>query len=74
MNDVARGGEALTRASVIQQKAHEPVRFELTEPTRMAVAAWLAQAGLSSGSYLFPSRQHASLHLSVRQYARIVKR
>jgi len=74
VSDVARGGEVLTRASVIQQKTHEPVRFELTEPTRMAVAAWIAQAGLSSGSYLFPSRQHASLHLSVRQYARIVKR
>jgi len=74
VNDVARGGEVLTRASVVQQKTGEPVRFELTEPTRVAVAAWIAKAGLTSGSYLFPSRQHASLHLSVRQYARIVKR
>ena len=74
VNDVARGGEVLTRTSVIQQKTHEPVRFELTDPTRVAIAAWIAKAGLTSGSYLFPSRQHASLHLSVRQYARIAKR
>jgi integrase len=74
VNDVARGGEVLTRASVVQQKPCEPVRFELTEPTRVAVAAWIAKASLTSGSYLFPSRQHESLHLSVRQYARIVKR
>ena len=74
VNDVARGGEVLTRASVVQQKRREPVRFELTEPTRVAVATWIAKANLTSGSYLFPSRQHESLHLSVRQYARIVKR
>jgi len=74
VNDVARGGEVLTRASVVQQKTHEPVRFELTDPTRVAIAAWIAKASLTSGSYLFPSRQHESLHLSVRQYARIVKR
>ena len=74
VNDVARGGEVLTRASVIQQKTHEHVRFELTEPTRVAVSAWIAKAGLTSDSYLFPSRQHDSIHLSTRQYARIVKR
>jgi hypothetical protein len=48
--------------------------FTLTEPTRVAVAAWIAKAGLTSGSYLFPSRQHESLHLSIPQCARIVKR
>ena len=74
VNDVVRGGEVLTRASVVQQTAGEPVRFELTEPTRVAVTAWIANASLTSGGYLFPSRWHESLHLSVRQYARIVKR
>jgi hypothetical protein len=47
VNDVARGGEVLTRASVVQQKTREPVRFELTEPTQVAVAAWMAKAGCS---------------------------
>jgi len=42
VNDVAPGGEVLTRASVIQQKTRAPVRFELTEPTGVAVAAWTA--------------------------------
>lgn len=41
--------------------------------TRVAVAAWIAKARLTSDGYLFPSRQHASPHLSVRQHARIVK-
>ncbi|MFO8003487.1 hypothetical protein [Thioalkalivibrio sp.] len=31
VNDVTRGGEVLIRASVVQQKTREPVRFELTE-------------------------------------------
>jgi hypothetical protein len=38
VNDVARRGEVLARASVVQQKTHEPARFELSEPTRAAVA------------------------------------
>jgi hypothetical protein len=58
-----------TRASVVQQKTGES-----SSPTRPgSVAAWV-KASLTSGNYLFPSRQHESLHLSVRQYARIVKR
>ena len=66
VNDVARGGEVLTCASVIQQKTHEPVHFELTGPTRVATAAWITKGSLTSGSYLFPNRHHESLHLSVR--------
>jgi len=74
VRDVAHGAHVLSRASVEQQKTQQPVRFELTEQTREAVAAWIAEAKLSAGDYLFPSRQHQSLHLSTRQYARIVKR
>ena len=40
----------------------------------MAVAAWIDKVALTRGSYLFPSRQHESLHLSVRQCAWIAKR
>lgn len=36
------------------------------------MAAWIAAAGLRSSDYLFPTRLQASLHLSTRQYARIV--
>ena len=48
------------------------MQFEITEPTRTAVAAWIAKAQLQPDQYLFPSRIHESPHLSTRQYARIV--
>jgi len=60
------------RASVIQRKTQRPVQFELTEPTRTAVAAWIEKAHLQPEQYLFRSRLHSSKHVSTRQYARIV--
>jgi integrase len=71
--DAAHGAHVLPRATVLQQKTGRPVRFELTEPTREAVQAWLAQAKLGPTDPLFPSRSGGA-HLSTRQYARIVKR
>lgn len=56
----------------MQQKTQRPVQFEITEPTRDAVAMWIAFAGLRPEDHLFPSRIHDSRHLSTRQYARIV--
>ena len=56
------------------RKTQRPVQFELTEPTRTAVAAWIAKAALRSEDFLFPSRLHDSPHVSTRQYARIVER
>ena len=56
----------------MQRKTQRPVQFELTEPTRQAVAAWIEKAQLKSGEYLFPSRLNRSPHLSTCQYARIV--
>jgi integrase len=73
VRDVAHEDHVLARASVVQHKTRAPVRFELTEQTRDAVRAWIARARLSTGDYLFPSRQFASAHLSTRQYARLVK-
>lgn len=48
------------------------VQFEITEQTRDSIANWIAKAQLKSEQYLFPSRVHASPHISTRQYARIV--
>jgi integrase len=56
----------------MQRKTKRPVQFELTEQTREAVRAWISQAKLTSDQFLFPSRMHASPHLSTRQYAKIV--
>jgi len=60
------------RAIIMQQKTQRPVQFEITETTRDAVAAWINRAALRSEDFLFPSRVHASPHLSTRQYARIL--
>src|SRR5271170_5147066 len=72
VRDVCQGKAVASRTIVLQQKTQRPVQFEITEPTREAVEAWIDHAGLSSESSLFPSRVHSSIHLSTRQYARIV--
>lgn len=72
VRDVAHGNQMLTRAMVIQRKTQRPVQFELTEDTRIAVAAWITKANLKSEQHLFPSRLQNSQHVSTRQYARIV--
>jgi integrase len=74
VRDVARGSQVLHRTMVMQHKTQRPVQFELTEPTRDALTAWIAKATLKPDDFLFPSRLHASPHLSTRQYARIVHR
>jgi integrase len=70
--DIAQGESIFPRAMVIQRKTHRPVQFEITEPTRQSVAAWIEKAQVLSSQYLFPSRVAKSPHLSTRQYARIV--
>ena len=74
VRDVALGSRVLPRAMVIQRKTQRSVQFELTEPTRTAVAVWLEKAQLRGDQYLFPSRVQSSPHVSTRQYARIVHR
>lgn len=72
VRDVTHGNQILPRAMVVQRKTQRPVQFELTEPTRTAVAAWITKANLKPEQYLFPSRVARSPHVSTRQYARIV--
>jgi len=72
VRDIAHGIQVMPRAMVVQRKTQRPVQFELTEPTRTAVTAWIAKANLKSENYLFPSRLENSPHVSTRQYARIV--
>jgi len=72
VRDITHGNQILARAMVVQQKTQRPVQFELTEPTRNAVSAWIEKAKLKSEHCLFPSRVSKSPHVSTRQYARIV--
>jgi integrase len=72
VQDIAHGGRVSGRATVMQQKTKQPVQFELTQGRRQSLANWIAQAKLTSGDFLFPSRLENSPHISTRQYARIV--
>jgi integrase len=73
VGDISQGSRVLPRAITMPQKTKRPVQFEITEQTRNAVTAWIDQAHLASGQFLFPSRISKSPHLSTRQYARIVE-
>lgn len=73
LRDISHGSQLLSRATILQQKTHKPVQFEITEPTREALSNWIEKAHISQDSFLFPSRSKASPHITTRQYARIVK-
>ena len=44
VRDVCHGSAVASRAIVMQQKTERPVQFEITAPTRDAVAAWIERA------------------------------
>jgi integrase len=71
--DLVSGGRVRNRAMVIQQQTKKPVQFELLEPARASLLAWLERRGGSLNDYAFPSRVDHSEHLSTRQYARLVE-
>ena len=70
--DVTHGAQIAPRAVIMQRKTQRPVQFKITEQTRDSVAAWITKIKLKPEQHLFPSRIHASPHISTRQYARIV--
>lgn len=72
VSDVTHGQRVLSRATVMQQKTHQRVQFEIMEETREAVLAWIQKENSMPSDYLFASRVKTSQHLSTRQYARIV--
>ena len=72
--DIAHGTTISNRAIVMQQKTHQPVQFEITEQTRESISNWIENAHLNSQDYLFKSRFKSSLHISTRQYGRIVEK
>ena len=71
--DVYAAGQVKERASIIQSKTRKPVRFEITEGTRKSLAAWLQDPMMIGSEYLWPGRLHERLHISTRQYARLVR-
>ena len=72
IGDLVAGARVRNRAMVIQQKTKRPVQFELLEPARTIILAWLERRGGGLDEFAFPSRTDRSDHLSARQYARLV--
>ena len=70
--DLISGGRVRSRASVIQRKTGRPVQFELLEPARASILAWLERRGGTLNDFAFPSRVDRTAHMSTRQYARLV--
>ena len=70
--DIVNGGQIRTRAIVVQQKTSRPVQFELLEPARGSILAWLERRGGSLDEFVFPSCLDHRDHISTRQYARLV--
>ncbi len=72
VNDVYDAERVKDRASVTLGKTGKTVRFEITMTTRLSVERWIREPEMIGCEFLWPSRVHASPHLSPRQYARII--
>lgn len=72
VRDVCHGDRVTSRAMVMQRKTQRPVQFEITQPTRDSVEAWIRQTNRNAEDFLFPSRIHDSPHIGTRQYARVL--
>ena len=71
IGDLVIGAQIRSRAMVIQ-KTGRPVQFELLEPARGSIRAWLERRGGTIDEFAFPSRIDHTDHISTRQYARLV--
>jgi integrase len=72
IGDLVVGSRVRNRALVVQQKTGRPVQFELLDPARGSILAWLESRGGSLHDFAFPSRVDHARHMSTRQYARLV--
>jgi len=72
IEDIAPHGSVLDRATVRQKKTGRPVKFEITEQTRMAISEHLRSREKSPGDFLFPSGRGPSRCLTTRQYTRLL--
>jgi integrase len=64
LDDICSGAKVRHRATIVQKKTGRPVQFEITEQSRSSVEAWLPMLRATASRYLFPSRLHASPHIS----------
>ncbi len=71
--DVMALGQIKECASVLQSKTQKPVRFEISDGTRVSVEKWMEDELVAGAEYLWPDQSHVRLHISTRQYSRIVR-
>lgn len=71
--DVFVAGQVKEWTSILQSKTNTPVRFEITEGTRSSLHQWISSSEMIGSEFLWPSRFHDRLHISTRQYARLLK-
>jgi integrase len=72
LDDICFGNNVRHRATIVQKKTGRPVQFEISEQSRSSIENWLPTLRANGSRYLFPSRLHASPHISTRQYSRLV--
>lgn len=74
VDDIAPSGYSMDRATIRQKKTGRPVRFELTDQTRIAIDDYLRVTGRQPGQFLFAGRRdNDKCGLTTRQYARLVQ-
>ena len=71
--DVFVAGQVKERTSITQSKTQKPVRLEITEGTRKSLLRWMDDPLMIGSEFLWPGRFHERLHISTRQYARLVR-
>ena len=72
IGDLVTGEAIRDRGLVVQHKTGRPVQFEILEPARTTLLAWLQRREGTIEDYAFPSRLDHASHLSTRQYGRLV--
>ena len=72
IGELVSGGQVRSRAIVVQRKTGRPVQFEILDPARTRILAWLDRRGGTIDDCAFPSRIDHATHISTRQYARLV--
>ena len=73
VDDVAPSGYSMDRATIRQKKTGRPVRFELTDQTRLAIDEYLRLTGRKTSQVLFAGRGNGERGLTTRQYARLLQ-
>ncbi|WP_446719196.1 tyrosine-type recombinase/integrase [Halocynthiibacter sp. C4] len=56
-----------------QSKTQKPVRFEITKGARQSLLRWMEEPLMVGSEFLWPGRFHERLHISTRQYVRLVR-